>query len=132
MIFEQTTAEMESNLRRRKHDDMLVDNTEIIDVRAYQRTYEGAYLRTAMLEVTLSLSIIRVFDIEFYPIGAAFAVIGFAFMAIGLLRRLQTNRFHLKIKPQRYVLTAGNMVLGMTIVCVLAYIAMFVEVFRLQ
>ncbi|KAK9480578.1 hypothetical protein V1514DRAFT_324840 [Lipomyces japonicus] len=110
----------------------LTDETEIIDIRAFQRTYEGAYLRTAMLEITLALSILRIFDIEFYPIGAVFSVIGFAFMVIGLNRRIMNNKYFMGSKPAPYFLTSGTPVLVMTVIIVIAYLAIIPEIFRLQ
>ncbi|KAK9447655.1 uncharacterized protein V1518DRAFT_68989 [Limtongia smithiae] len=117
---------------RRLDSAVLTDKAEIIDIRCFQRTYEGAYLRTYLLEVTLALSLLRVFDIEFYPIGAAFVVIGVLFMIIALRRRLMANEFFISNRPARYFLTSGTPVLVMTILCIIAYIAIIPEIFRLK
>ncbi|KAK9465079.1 hypothetical protein V1512DRAFT_266935, partial [Lipomyces arxii] len=125
------TFEDDLPIQARPLDYILTDHTEIIDIRAFQRTYEGAYFRTAMLEVTMSLSILRIFDIEFYPIGALYAVIGFSFVMIGLFRRFSSNKYILNNKPAKYFLTSGTPVGLMTLICLVAYIAMIPEVFRL-
>ncbi|KAK9240981.1 hypothetical protein V1525DRAFT_393349 [Lipomyces kononenkoae] len=122
----------EGIVRRRRADSILTDNDEIIDIRGFQRTYEGAYLRTAMQEVTFSLSLLRIFDIEFYPIGAAFAVIGFSFMMIGLFRRIMSNRYFLRNKPAKYFLTSGTPIFVVSTLCIICYIAIIPEMFRLQ
>ncbi|KAK9322356.1 hypothetical protein V1517DRAFT_323546 [Lipomyces orientalis] len=132
MMTEEEFVDDESMVRRRPADFILKDNTEIIDIRAFQRTYEGAYLRTAMLEVTFSLSLLRIFDIEFYPVGAAFVVIGFSFMMIGLFRRIMSNRYILNGKPAKYFLTSGTPIFIMSTVCIISYIVIIPEIFRLQ
>ncbi|KAK9460557.1 uncharacterized protein V1516DRAFT_677031 [Lipomyces oligophaga] len=121
----------EDQVFMRDAEHVLKDHTEIIDIRAYQRTYEGAYLRTAMLEVTLSLSLLRIFDIEFYPIGAWFAIIGFSFMMIGLGRRIANNKHLMSTRTAQYFLTSGTVVACMTTICVIGYIAIIPEIFRL-
>ncbi|KAK9381929.1 uncharacterized protein V2V93DRAFT_368261 [Kockiozyma suomiensis] len=121
----------DQNLKRAE-DFILTDNSEIIDIRAFQRTYEGAYMRTAMLELTMGLSVLRLFDIEFYPIGAWFAAIGVAFMGIGIGRRIMSNKFLIRTKPARYFLTSGTPVLFTSIFVIVGYAAMLPEVFRFQ
>ncbi|KAK9475060.1 uncharacterized protein V1510DRAFT_400723 [Dipodascopsis tothii] len=119
----------EAAMAKRRHDHVLTDREEIIDVRGVQRTYEGAYLRTAMLEVTLALSILRLFNIEFFPIGMWFAAIALAFLVIGFRRRLLNNVAILSGRPATHFLTSGTPVLIMTVVCLAGYVAMLVEVF---
>ncbi|KAK9333731.1 hypothetical protein V1520DRAFT_331581 [Lipomyces starkeyi] len=131
-MAEEQFVDNESMVRRRRADSILTDNSEIIDIRGFQRTYEGAYLRTAMQEVTLSLSLLRIFDIEFYPIGAAFAVVGFSFMMIGLFRRIMSNRYILNDKPAKFFLTSGTPIFIMSTLCIISYIAIIPEIFRLQ
>ncbi|KAK9370848.1 hypothetical protein V1509DRAFT_614952 [Lipomyces kononenkoae] len=121
----------EGIVHRRQLDSILTDREEIIDIRGYQRTYEGSYMRTAMQDVALSLSVLRIFDIEFYPIGAAFAVIGFSFMMIGLFRRIMSNRYFLSGRQSKYFLTSGTPVFLMTTVIVICYIAIIPEIFRM-
>ncbi|KAK7207423.1 hypothetical protein BZA70DRAFT_286780 [Myxozyma melibiosi] len=117
----------DQNLKRAE-DFILTDNTEIIEI----RTYEGAYMRTAMLELTMGLSILRLFDIEFYPIGAWFSAIALSFMFIGLGRRISSNKFLMRTKPAKYFLTSGTPVFLTSIAVTVGYIALIPEVFRLQ
>lgn len=63
-----------------------------MEIRAAQRTFEGAYLRTALSQFSFSLIILRIFTQEFYSIGALFAVFGAFIMLASLLRRRSGNR----------------------------------------
>lgn len=102
----------------------------------------------------IGLSVLRLFDIEFYPIGAWFAAIGtstfklrpvkkvfanmlfsnkgVAFMGIGIGRRIMSNKFLIRTKPARYFLTSGTPVLFTSIFVIVGYAAMLPEVFRFQ
>ncbi|KAK3329608.1 hypothetical protein B0H66DRAFT_597182 [Apodospora peruviana] len=57
-----------------------------------QRTFEGAYMRTALGQFSFALIILKIFTSEFYPIGALFAVYGTAIMLVAIYRRHEGNR----------------------------------------
>ena len=46
------------------------------DIRAHQRTYEGAYTRTAIGCLSFSILIIKLFSKEFLPIGTIYTIYG--------------------------------------------------------
>lgn len=64
----------------------------LTEIRAAQRTFEGAYMRTALSQFSLALIILRIFTSEFYAIGALFAAYGFAVLLVAIFRRYEGNR----------------------------------------
>ncbi|KAG6047463.1 hypothetical protein E4U39_000470 [Claviceps sp. Clav50 group G5] len=71
---------------------MVLSTQELVEVRAAQRTFEGAYMRTALGQFSFALVILKIFTEEFYAIGALFAVYGFAVLLVAGYRRYQGNR----------------------------------------
>jgi uncharacterized membrane protein YidH (DUF202 family) len=61
----------------------------LVEIRAAQRTFEGAYVRTAIGQFSFALVILKIFTAEFYSIGALFAVYGAGILVISLFRRQQ-------------------------------------------
>ena len=57
--------------RYRGHRVRSIDltNAEIGELRAMQRTFEGAYVRSALASLTIGLVITKIFQDVFYPIG---------------------------------------------------------------
>ena len=64
----------------------------LVELRAAQRTFEGAYMRTALGQFSFSLIILKIFNSDFYPIGALFAIYGTAIMLVAIFRRYEGNR----------------------------------------
>jgi hypothetical protein len=64
----------------------------LVEIRAAQRTFEGAYMRTALSQFSFALVVLKIFTSEFYPIGALFAVYGAAVMLVAIYRRYEGNR----------------------------------------
>ncbi|KAJ7698467.1 hypothetical protein B0H16DRAFT_1645086 [Mycena metata] len=62
------------------------DLTELVELRARQRTFHGAYGRTALSNLGYSLTILRLFDDRFYRIGLLFAILGSALYVLAFLR----------------------------------------------
>ncbi|KAJ2374555.1 hypothetical protein IW150_003042 [Coemansia sp. RSA 2607] len=60
---------------------------ELLEVRARERTFDGAYWRTSVGLFGASLVILRVFGVSFFPVGLVFLALGLGFLAIGLFRR---------------------------------------------
>ncbi|KAG5937632.1 hypothetical protein E4U59_004295 [Claviceps monticola] len=71
---------------------MVLSSQELVEVRAAQRTFEGAYMRTALGQFSFALVILKIFTEEFYAIGALFAVYGLAVLLVAGHRRYQGNR----------------------------------------
>ena len=115
---------------------MVLTQSELIEIRAVQRTFEGAYVRTALGQFSFSLLVLKIFTAEFYSIGALFAAYGAGVLAIALYRRHLGNRqffADLDDEGQQRVgfRTSGNVVLTMTCLSVAAYTSLLVLALRL-
>ncbi|KAK7745489.1 hypothetical protein SLS53_002987 [Cytospora paraplurivora] len=64
----------------------------LTEIRAAQRTFEGAYMRTALSQFSFALIILKIFTSEFYAIGALFAAYGVAVLLVATFRRYEGNR----------------------------------------
>jgi hypothetical protein len=129
----------------------------LVEIRAAQRTFEGAYMRTALSQFSFALIILRIFTSEFYPIGALFAVYGAAIMLVAVYRRYEGNRQFFDREeaedesvpgghggasgstPQRRrsvvkkkFRTSGNSVFLLTLLSLGAYVSMMVLIWNLQ
>ncbi|KAL1720282.1 hypothetical protein EV715DRAFT_272137 [Schizophyllum commune] len=62
------------------------DVNELVELRARQRTFHGAYSRTALSNLGYSLTILRLFDDRFHKIGVLFAVFGVLMFCIAYYR----------------------------------------------
>lgn len=99
---------------------------EIIEVRAAQRTFEGAYVRTALSQFSFALVVLKIFTAEFYSIGALFAIYGTGVLIIGLFRRSRGNRqFFSEVGDdgihRHKFRTSGNAVVVLTALSIAAY-----------
>ncbi|KAL0952607.1 hypothetical protein HGRIS_006862 [Hohenbuehelia grisea] len=63
-----------------------VDVNELVELRARQRTFHGAYSRTALGSLGYALTILRLFDKRFYRIGLLFAILGGLMFVLAFLR----------------------------------------------
>lgn len=115
---------------------MVLTQNELVEVRAAQRTFEGAYIRTALGQFSFSLVVLKVFTAEFYSIGALFAIYGAGILFASLFRRQQGNRqFFSEIGEdglnQKEFRTSGNMVVVLTALSIAAYVSLLVLTLRL-
>lgn len=60
----------------RRHSFIASDINELVEIRARQRTFHGAYSRTALGSLGYALTILRLFDTRFRKIGLLFALLG--------------------------------------------------------
>ena len=72
--------------------NLTVPPSRLVEIRAAQRTFEGAYMRTALGQFSFALIILKIFTSEFYAIGALFAVYGAAVMLVAIYRRYEGHR----------------------------------------
>ncbi|KAK1776581.1 hypothetical protein QBC45DRAFT_380829 [Copromyces sp. CBS 386.78] len=93
-IFEALQPHPEDRLHLRLHRarSVILTSQELVEIRAAQRTFEGAYMRTALSQFSFALIILKIFTSDFYPIGALFAVYGAAVMLVAIYRRYEGNR----------------------------------------
>ncbi|KAH9837770.1 uncharacterized protein C8Q71DRAFT_754380 [Rhodofomes roseus] len=88
------------------------DVDEIIELRARQRTFDGAYARTALVNFGYALTILRLFDKSFARIGLVYTVLGVALTAISFFRHRHARHdfadVHRKETWQDAILTVGQ------------------------
>jgi hypothetical protein len=124
-------------LRLHRARSVVLTASELVEIRAAQRTFEGAYVRTALGQFSFALVVLKVFTSEFYSIGALFAVYGVAVLFASLFRRQQGNRqFFSEVGEdglqQKKFRTSGNVVSVLTALSLAAYVSLLVLVFRLS
>ncbi|KAI1083609.1 hypothetical protein F5B20DRAFT_577288 [Whalleya microplaca] len=108
-----------------------------VEIRAAQRTFEGAYMRTALSQFSFALIILKIFTSEFYAIGALFASYGAAVLLCAIYRRYQGNTQFFTTtgddgETKNKFRTSGNSVLFLTLLSVGAYITLIVLTWRLD
>lgn len=129
----------ESRYRLRLHRarSVILTAEELQEVRAAQRTFEGAYIRTALGQFSFALVVLKIFTAEFYSIGALFAVYGTGILFASLFRRQQGNQqFFSEVgddgMSRKKFRTSGNMVVVLTSLSVAAYVSLLVLTLRLD
>ncbi|KAI0056812.1 hypothetical protein BV25DRAFT_1813375, partial [Artomyces pyxidatus] len=70
----------------RAHSFVPADVNELVEVRARQRTFDGAYARTALLNLGYSLTVLRLFNRRFYRIGMLYAALATLLFLASFLR----------------------------------------------
>ena len=130
----------EDHFRLRMHRARSVDLTdsELVEVRAAQRTFEGAYIRTSLSQFSFALVVLKIFTSEFYSIGALFAVYGVGVLLVSAYRRQQGNKQFFNERDsdglgvKKKFRTSGNVVVVLTALSVAAYISLLVLTLRLE
>ncbi|KAJ2850993.1 hypothetical protein J3B02_003608 [Coemansia erecta] len=102
---------------------------ELLEVRARERTFDGAYWRTSLGLFGASLVILRMFGLEFFPVGLVFLVLGLGFLAIGLYRRRKL--LNKDIHAQGPFVTSGKTVLLSGVMCLTAYAVLLLLLLRI-
>ncbi|KAH9891395.1 hypothetical protein F4778DRAFT_751434 [Xylariomycetidae sp. FL2044] len=133
----QPNAEDRLHLRRHRARSVVLTTQELVEIRAAQRTFEGAYMRTALSQFSFALIILKIFTSEFYAIGALFAVYGAAVLLCALYRRAQGNEQFFTTtgndgEIKHSFRTSGNSVLLLTGLSVGAYIGLITLTWNLD
>ncbi|KAI3332010.1 hypothetical protein HD806DRAFT_479057 [Xylariaceae sp. AK1471] len=124
------------HLRLHRARSVVLTAQELVEIRAAQRTFEGAYTRTALTQFSFALIILKIFTSEFYAIGALFAVYGVTVLLCAMYRRYEGNRqFFSTTDDDGEIMskfrTSGNSVLLLTTLSLGAYIGMLVLTWEL-
>ncbi|KAF2023722.1 hypothetical protein EK21DRAFT_118478 [Setomelanomma holmii] len=124
-------------LRMHRAQSVVLTSSELVEIRAAQRTFEGAYIRTAIGQFSFALIVLKIFTAEFYSIGALFAVYGAGILFISLFRRQQGNKqFFSEVGEdglhRKKFKTSGNVVSVLTALSIAAYISLLVLTLRLE
>ncbi|KEY74085.1 hypothetical protein S7711_05337 [Stachybotrys chartarum IBT 7711] len=123
-------------LRMHRARSVILTDQELVEIRAAQRTFEGAYMRTALGQFSFSLVILKIFTEEFYAIGALFAAYGVAIVLVAAYRRFEGNRqFFISDSgdgvPHRKFRTSGDTVALLTVLSLMAYLSLMILTWRL-
>lgn len=102
-----------------------------LDVRAHQRTYEGAYTRTALGCLSFAILVIKLFSTEFLPIGVVYTAYGSILYFLGLVKATSVDIFYNPKKDMDMYKTAGNSVILLTSISLASYIAILILILRL-
>ncbi|KAJ2747222.1 hypothetical protein GGI20_000743 [Coemansia sp. BCRC 34301] len=103
---------------------------ELLEMRARERTFDGAYWRTSVGLFGAALVILRVFGIAFFPVGMVFLALGVGFLAIGLTRRRNLIARDTHAHAPLFV-TSGGTVLLSGAMCLAAYTVLLVLLWRM-
>ncbi|TQS38438.1 hypothetical protein Golomagni_01055 [Golovinomyces magnicellulatus] len=133
-------AEEFLNLRRHRVSSLIPTPGELVDIRAAQRTFEGAYVRTALGQFTFALMVLKIFTLEFYGFGVLFAVYGMGIFLVSLYRRHESNGQFFKTEgdvsggdqDMKTFRTSGNVVILLTGGSVMTYAALLILTARLS
>lgn len=102
-----------------------------LDVRAHQRTYEGAYTRTAIVCLSFSILIIKLFSKEFLPIGTIYTIYGTILYFMGVYSARQLDFYYNPEKDKEYYTTAGNRVVLLTAISLATYVSLLALILRM-
>lgn len=102
-----------------------------LDVRAHQRTYEGAYTRTAISCLSFSVVVVKLFSAEFLPIATVYTAYGCLLYFFGVIKAGSVDTYYNKDKNEEEFRTAGDSVLLLTSISLATYLALLVLVLRL-
>jgi len=136
-MFETRHAGTRYSLRLHRARSVILTPTELVEIRAAQRTFEGAYIRTSLSQFSFALVVLKIFTSEFYSIGALFAAYGAGVLAVSAYRRMQGNRqFFSEVGEdglnRRRFRTSGNVVVVLTAFSIMAYVTLLVLTLRLH
>ncbi|KAI9843151.1 MAG: hypothetical protein M1837_006604 [Sclerophora amabilis] len=130
-------AEDHYRLRTHRANSVVLSREELVEVRAAQRTFEGAYIRTALAQFSFALVVLKIFTAEFYSIGALFAVYGAGVLFASLFRRQQGNKqFFSEVGEdglsRKKFRTSGNVVIALTALSIAAYACLLALIVKLR
>ena len=125
------------HLRMHRARSVVLSPQELVEIRAAQRTFEGAYVRTSLGQFSFALVVLKIFTSEFYSVGALFAVYGAGVLGVSLFRRAHGNeQFFSEIGEdglhRKRFRTSGNVVVALTALTIAAYVSLLVLTLRLD
>ncbi|OWB58911.1 hypothetical protein B5S28_g5007 [[Candida] boidinii] len=88
-------------LRRPSRLSTLSTNAQKLDIRAHQRTYQGAYIRSCIGALTFSIIILKLFSKEFLNVGFVYTIYGFFIFIVSLLRSKNIDLYFLSNETKK-------------------------------
>jgi uncharacterized membrane protein YidH (DUF202 family) len=108
--------------------ELTTNNESIGKCLALERTFDGAYLRTALNALGSGVVVLRLFSREFFGMGLVFVAFGLSMLVVNLIRQRKFLNQHRNVwMPFR---TNGRYVMVTCILALAAYIAMLVLIIR--
>lgn len=123
-------------LRQHRARSVVLNPAELVEIRALQRTFDAAYMRTALSQFSFALIVLKIFTSEFYSIGVLFAIYGMGVLVLSIVRRQQGNKqFFTDVAEdgteRKKFRTSGNIVIVLTMLSVSAYLTLIALIVRL-
>lgn len=124
--FENGIGDSEFPVRRRSNINLLTKSQKL-DIRAHQRTYQGAYIRTCIGTLSFSLLVMKLFSVEFLSIGIVFQVYSLILCVIGYSRAKHIELyFNTEDDGELCFKTSGNYVLLLSLITGSCLIVLFI------
>lgn len=126
-----------SGSSHRTRRSVSLSTSELVEIRAAQRTFEGAYIRTAIGQFTFALVVLKIFTKEFYAVGAVFAGYGAFVLFLSQIRKHHSDKQFFRelgedgIKRRKFR-TSGNPTLFLTVVTAAMYMTLIVLIVRID
>lgn len=102
-----------------------------LDIRAEQRTYDGAYSRACIASLSLGLVISKLFEREFLPISILFTIYGLSLFLITIYRTSQMETYFDVNTEKLYYKTSGNIILYLGAMSLVCYLSLFALILKL-
>lgn len=136
LIISQAREADRFRLRHHRARSVVLTPTELVEIRALQRTFDAAYMRTALSQFSFALIVLKIFTAEFYSIGVLFSIYGMGVLVLSIVRRQQGNsQFFTDVAEdgteRKKFRTSGNIVVVLTILSVCTYLTLIALIIRL-
>ncbi|WFD41594.1 hypothetical protein MPSI1_000225 [Malassezia psittaci] len=96
--FSRILSPFRKHKRYTVHPHKLLEEAERLDLRAAQRTFDGAYRRAALGQMTFALMVMRMFQNEFFWIGFANCVLSVGLLITSVWRYRMTLTYSEQMK----------------------------------
>jgi uncharacterized membrane protein YidH (DUF202 family) len=105
------------------------NDSDLLEIRARERTFEGAYTRTALNALGTGVLVMRVFSTEFFALGLVFVAYGVTLLILGRFRRRKLLHKQPDIwAPFR---TGGRYVLATALITLITQITLLILLLRM-
>jgi len=115
-------------IRGHRITSVILTDEELLEIRARQRTFDGAYWRTALSAFATGLLVLKLFTKDFFYVGINFFVFGINMLVIAALRRRYAGDVFNVNEPFR---TSGDFVILTTIVTLASYVVLLFQLLSL-
>lgn len=111
--------------------EALSSSGQKLDVRAHQRTYEGAYTRAALSALSFSLMIVKLFSPAFLPIAMVYTIYGSFIYFVGVSKAGSVDTYYNPANDKEEFVTGSSTVLLLTCISLPTYVVILILLLRL-